>query len=614
MNAADLDIFGQMGYETSASMGRANGPLNQGEFHEKTDFCDLWDADSARWQLALLAIDLLVAAPQGLGGILLRARSGPVRDAWEAALVQALRCRRLQASADGDALDGGLDLTATLASGRPVRRDGLLADAAGGALVVPMAERLSPGVAARLAAAADAGGPALILFDEGDGDEGVTAALAGRLAMHVDLGAVRLPMADLLAEHPIGHSGDGRDPAALSCGGEKLDPGLRRDDRGGSLVDDDAAATLTATALALGIEVVTAPLQALRVARAHARVNGRTMLTSADLEAAAALVLGPRATRIPGNDAPPPPDEPPPPPPETDDGDDDREPDHDDLNAQTEILLEAAQTALPPGLLEALAAGQVRRQPTRGSGAGAKLRSQSHGRPAGVRAGTPGRGARLALIDTIKAAAPWQRLRQADPTGRLSIRRDDLRIRRYVARTQTTTVFAVDASGSAAIARLAEAKGAVELLLAQAYVKRSEVALVVFRGEAAEVLLPPTRSLARAKRSLAELAGGGGTPLAAGIDLAGAVAVREAARGRTPLVVVLTDGRANVDAAGRDPQEAALVSARGFAAAGLKSVFIDCGKRPRPEAAAIAHAMAARYVALPRLDARAVVAAVEAMG
>ncbi len=611
--AGSLDKMGLSGYFTGG--GRGISP-KVAEFCEKAperDLCDLPDAGQARWTLALLAIDLLATAPQAVGGIVLRARSGPVRDAWEAALTRAVPgVRRLQASADPDALDGGLDLTATLASGRPVLRAGLLAEAAGGVLVVPMAERLAPAIAARLAAARDADGPALVLFDEGDGDdEGVAAALVERLAMLVDLGGVRLRMREMLEvrNSSVTPANAGAHLRRLPRARSRQAMGPRV--RGGD--ENESAAALTQTAIALGITSIRAPVHALRVARAHAALAGRGALENADVEAAAALVLGPRATRVPGEDAAPPPADEPPPPPESD-SDTDRDPAPDDLNDQTEILLDAAKTALPPGLLEALAGGAVRRVPTRGSGAGAKLRSLSHGRPAGVRAGAPGRGARLALIDTIKAAAPWQRLRQDSGDGRLSIRRDDLRIRRYVARTQTTTVFAVDASGSAAIARLAEAKGAVELLLAQAYVKRAEVALVAFRGETAELLLPPTRSLARAKRALAELAGGGGTPLAAGIDLARTVASLELGKGRTPLVVVLTDGRANVAArTDLSPQDAALASARTFAASGLRSVFIDCGKRPRPEAAAVAAAMGARYVALPRLDARSVVAAVEAL-
>jgi magnesium chelatase subunit D len=126
------------------------------------------------------------------------------------------------------------------------------------------------------------------------------------------------------------------------------------------------------------------------------------------------------------------------------------------------------------------------------------------------------------------------------------VRKDDFRIQRFKHRSETTAIFVVDASGSSALHRLAEAKGAVELLLADCYVRRDRVALVAFRGRGAELLLPPTRSLVRTKRSLAGLPGGGGTPLAAGIEAGLALADGVKRRGGTPLLVLLTDGRANV--------------------------------------------------------------------
>ena len=558
------------------------------------------DAGLARWALALTAIEIIAERPAGIGGILLRARPGPVRDAWAAALGLVARVRRLPASADAEALDGGLDLTATLAAGRPVSRRGVLAEVGNDVLLVPMAERLSQSLGARLAGALDEHGPLLVLLDEsdrsGEGDDHVAAALADRLAIHIDLSDVRLPIAALLA-------GDGDFSTALT---DDVEPG--------AIIADPGTAMATAAA-ALGIASIRAPIQALRLARAHAALAGRTDIAAADIETAAAMVLGPRATRLPPGEAPQPPeespgdapDEPPPPPVDSPGETPEKTP----LDA-TDIVLDAAETSLPHGLLDALANG-IQTKAKGGGSSGAKLRSLTSGRPAGVRAGAPGRGARLALIETIKAAAPWQKLRPRREDGRLSIRHDDLRIRRFVARAETTTVFAVDASGSAAFARLAETKGAVELLLAQAYVKRAEVALVAFRGDTAEISLPPTRSLARAKRQLAALAGGGGTPMAAGLDLARRVAEAERSRGRTPLVVVLTDGRANVGGtAALSPHEAALASARALAGSGIAAVFIDCSARPRPEGAQIASAMSARYVALPRLDARAVVALVAA--
>lgn len=187
------------------------------------------------------------------------------------------------------------------------------------------------------------------------------------------------------------------------------------------------------------------------------------------------------------------------------------------------------------------------------------------------------------------------------------MRREDFRITRFKHRSPTTTIFAVDASGSAALHRLAEAKGAVELLLADCYVRRDQVALIAFRGPAAELLLPPTRSLVRAKRSLAALPGGGGTPLAAGIDAAAALADAVRRRGGTPVVVVLTDGRANIARDGSPgrprAEEDALAAARRLRAAGFTALLVDTSPRPQPAAEQLAREMGARYLPLPYADA-----------
>jgi magnesium chelatase subunit D len=178
-------------------------------------------------------------------------------------------------------------------------------------------------------------------------------------------------------------------------------------------------------------------------------------------------------------------------------------------------------------------------------------------------------------------------------------------------------MFVVDASGSAAVQRLAEAKGAVELLLAKAYVSRARVALVAFRGPGADVLLPPTRSLTRAKRRLADLPGGGGTPLGAGIEAALRLALAERALERTPLLVFLTDGRANIGqggAPGRAGAEAdALAAARLVRAAGVGAAYIDTAARPRPDGDRFARAMGAVYAPLPYLDAGAVAGLVDGL-
>ena len=233
------------------------------------------------------------------------------------------------------------------------------------------------------------------------------------------------------------------------------------------------------------------------------------------------------------------------------------------------------------------------------------------GRPIAARAGALNSGARLDLVATLRAAAPWQKLRAA-PGGeaRLAIRKDDIRLRRFVRRAELTTVFVVDASGSTAFQRLAEAKGAVEQLLARAYVSRARVALIAFHHKGAGVLLPPTRSLTRAKRLLADLPGGGGTPLSLAMEASLSLALSERAKQRTPMLVFLTDGRANIDGrgeAGRGQAEAdALTAARKVGASGVRSLFIDTSLRARPDADRFARAMGGAYAFLPLVESRAV--------
>ena len=292
-----------------------------------------------------------------------------------------------------------------------------------------------------------------------------------------------------------------------------------------------------------------------------------------------------------------------------------------------DLLVEAAAAAIPADLLAQLAKGNA---PRRGaSGTGQKRKAGLRGKPLGARPGMPRGGARLALIDTLRAAVPWQAIRRKE-LGReaganadapilmspIQIRKEDLRIRRFEEKAARVTIFAVDASGSAAAARLAEAKGAVELMLAQAYVTRSEVALVAFRGDTAELLLPPTRSLTRARRALAELPGGGGTPIAMGLNAAREVAHAATSKGRTPSLVILTDGRANLDAAGQPGRkqagEDAEAAAKAIARAGIDALVVDISARPAHEGPALAAAMQARYLALPRADATALHKAISA--
>ncbi len=352
---------------------------------------------------------------------------------------------------------------------------------------------------------------------------------------------------------------------------------------------------------------------ALRAARLHAALAGRTTVEDLDLARAAALVLAPRARTWPTDDVEPPR----PAPDEAESAAQEEDGRTSDDRSLDDRILAAAAASLPPGLLARLLGGEGPRTRSPGAGRAGAAASAQRGRPVGTRPGDPRRG-RLALIETLRAAAPWQRLRRGEGEARLRITADDLRIRRLVQKRETTTIFAVDASGSAALERLAEAKGAVESLLAECYVRRDRVALVAFRGRGADLLLVPTRSLVRAKRALASLPGGGGTPLAAGIEAAGRLAAAERRSGRSPVVLLLTDGRANVarsGAPGRAQAAAdALAAARALAAEGTRALVIDTAARPQDSARALAAAMAARYLPMPLADAARLTQAVREAG
>jgi magnesium chelatase subunit D len=371
----------------------------------------------------------------------------------------------------------------------------------------------------------------------------------------------------------------------------------------------------------MGVASLRASLLALRAARAAAALQGRSEVGEDDARLAARLVLAPRATvappapEPPADQAPQDPQDPPPPPPQ--DGDAGAPGSDDAAQALEDRLIQAAQAALPAGLLAALLSGEAARSAGR---VGALSGSPRSGRPVGSRAGSPRGGARLNLIDTLRAAAPWQRLRAAAaPPGRqqVQVRGSDLRIARLQQRAATATLFVIDASGSSALHRLAEAKGAVNLLLAECYVRRDEVGVIAFRGRAAEVLLPPTRSLVRARRSLAGLPGGGGTPLAAGLEAALRMAAQVRRSGAAPVLVLLTDGRANValdGSPGRARAEAdALTMARHIRAARLSSLWVDTAPLPSAAAQQLAAQMGAPYRALPHAGAAQLSAAVRAL-
>ena len=567
---------------------------------------------------ATFAASVFAVDPPALGGVCLRSAAQPTRDQWLSLLRELLPAveplRRVSSNIDDNRLLGGLDLVATLKANRAISERGVLASADGGIVVISMAERLSLHTAACINAALDEGEIAVdreavslkfkarigvVALDEGIADEEcLPYSLLDRLALILDFNAfhTRYP---LQAQHS----------AEQILAARELLPRVTTPP---ALLE-----ALCATALALGAGSVRISLLASRVARIGAALDNRLEVTEGDVSTAARLVLAPRATMSPPAEA------------ETESESESQKANESAADAEidppardestkdvtedlSDKVLAAAQAAIPPGLLASLMSPVERtnlKSRSRGR-VGAERGAVGRGRPAGLRQGTPKGGARLNVPATLGAAALWQRLRGRVVTGeRLRIEASDFRVTRYKQRARTLTIFAVDASGSAAMNRLAEAKGAVELLLADCYIRRDLVSVIAFRSRTAEVLLPPTRSLVRAKRSLSAMAGGGGTPMAAAIEVASALAQQSKRRGETAVIVILSDGRANVARNGEPGHELAhrdaLRAATSLRSLKIAVLFVDTSPRPNPAAQQLAAGMHAKYVPLPYVSAQA---------
>ena len=594
------------------------------------------------WLRALQVAQLLVINPHGLGGVILRARSGPVRDRWLAYLNTVaqlggmrLPLRKMPLGISDENLIGGIDLDQTLRTGKAVLRQGLLAQCDQQLLLMPMAERVEVGAVAKVVSALDNGFISIerdgqsrridshfgvVALDEGiEDDEHPNEKIRQRVAFLLNL--------DILGWRDLPETDDDFVPDAHSLQDT-------RKNFSKITVSEDSLNALVGVAEQLGVTSIRALNLAINTAKCLAAFDKDDEVTSIHLQRAIALVLSPRATRIPQS-APPEEEEqpeneqdqvdqePPPPPPDPteDQKQEDQEPESNTETPQAleDEILEAAQAAIPADLLARLADLADPKMPKgMGGKTGAVKVGRIRGRPLGNMPGMPEGGKTLSIIDTLRAAVPWQRVRRAEmlaagktiPAGKIVIRKEDFRIKRYQERTQTLTMFIVDASGSSAMHRLAEAKGAVELLLAECYIRRDQVAVMSFRGSAAELILAPTRSLVKAKRALSDLPGGGGTPLSRAIDESFEIASVSMRKGLTPALVFLTDGRANIAKDGSPGRSKAMEDAQQSARAAsyysFKSLWIDTSAQARDEGKALAVLLGSMYLPLPNAGANEV--------
>jgi len=326
-------------------------------------------------------------------------------------------------------------------------------------------------------------------------------------------------------------------------------------------------------AIRAGCQGHRAEIFASEVARASAAIEGR-QVTADDLRLAVKLAIAPRGTFIntPMDEdemMPPPPPPPPPPSSEEQDTDKDEEeeeqedPDEDEEDEEDEdepdeapdvpevpqeFMFDVDATPIDADLIDF----SSRERAGKGGGRGL-IFSQDRGRY--IKPMLPkGKVVRLAVDATLRASAPYQKARRERAKGTkkegrgVFLEQSDVRIKKMARKAGSLIIFVVDASGSMALNRMNAAKGAAMSLLTEAYQSRDQISLIPFQGDAADVLLPPTKSIAMAKRRLESMPCGGGSPLAHAIQMATLTGLNAQKTGDVGKVVVvcISDGRANV--------------------------------------------------------------------
>ena len=541
-----------------------------------------------------------------------RCPDGPHAHAAETG-VRAARLVELPVGATDDRLTGSLDLERALTQGVTSFQPGLLAQAHRGVLYVDEVNLLHDHLVDLLLDAAALGtnyverdgvsiqhAARFLLVGTMNPEEGeLRPQLLDRFGLTVEAAAPTEPV--LRAEVVRRRLDFDADPVAFVARfadeqGALAEAIAKAQAQLASIVLDDAALQqIAAVCAAFGVAGLRADIVIARTATAHAAWRGAADVEREDIRVASRLALPHRRRRNPfdapglssederrlddalgpeGDDEP----DPEPPGSGSSPGDGPVGGSADDTDGSTRVSEAAAGSSSRESVASIGATFRTGRLEVPGKGNGAAgRRSRAYtdgGRTIGAR--FPSGALRdVHLIATLMASAPHQTRRGRLDAG-LVLERDDLRERRCEGRESNLVLFAVDASGSmAARQRMSTVKGAVLSLLLDAYQRRDKVGLIAFRGNRAELLLPPTSSVDAAAARLESLPTGGRTPLSAGLLEVRAALQRERFRdpNRRALVILVTDGRHTT---GADPVAVAGLLRR----EGVASIVIDCEAGP----------------------------------